>query len=303
MNNKTPGLFVFVAVAISLPVTGYAQNLEGQVIASQFGQWRLEGQQPLTAGNNVQVPFRPCLLTAGGRNFTAFSNNALVTIMDPSNSANDETVTPSNVTTTATGCTATLITNNAHALPYIVTSGTGGAQEALNANSDGLANTVILDQRFYSLGGSLGVIQALVGNRMLGLVDVTTVPYTYYSWSALAGTYVARAGSGPSPQVTLSSGAGVSPSALTVTGNSSAFTVSFTAGSTPTTSSTIFSAAWLPGALDAAPGCSITSITPHVYFGASVESTFGGGTAAMELIAGTTALSSATAYSFRVICE
>ncbi|HEY4045560.1 MAG TPA: hypothetical protein VGM27_01735 [Acidobacteriaceae bacterium] len=303
MNIKTAGLLVSVAVAISLPTTGYAQNLEGQVIASQFGQWRLDGQQPLAAGNNVQVPFGPCLLTAGGRNFAAFSNSAPVTIMDPSNSANDETITPSRVTMTATGCAATLITSNAHPLPYIVTSGTGGAQEALNASSDGSANTVILDQRFYILGGSSDVIQALAGDRNLGLVDVTTVPYTYYSWSVVTDTYVARAGSGLPPQVTLSSGAGASPSALTVTGNSSAFTVSFTTGSTPATSSAIFIAAWPPGALDAAPGCSITSITPNVYFGASVESTYGGGTAAMQLIAGTTALSPATAYSFRAICE
>jgi len=65
-------------------------------------------------------------MTAGGKNFTALSSNAPITIINPSNSANDETITPASVFMTATGCTATLNTNNAHRLPYIVTSATGG---------------------------------------------------------------------------------------------------------------------------------------------------------------------------------
>jgi hypothetical protein len=40
---------------------------------------------------------------------------------------------------------------------------------------------------------------------------------------------------------------------------------------------------------------------PHVYLG--VEGIYATGTAAMQFVAGMTALSPATAYSFPVICE
>ena len=97
-------------------------------------------------------------------------------------------------------CTVTVLTVHSHPLPYFLTSGTGGLQEAINANGTGQgANTVVLNAAWYELvlpTSAATVIASVHGNTSLGLVDVTTTPYTTYSWNGSAYAAVSN-GSGP----------------------------------------------------------------------------------------------------------
>ena len=84
-----------------------------------------------------------------------------------------------------------------HVPPFYLTSGTGGLQEAINANqTTNGPNTILLNAEWYKLiapGNAASIIASVQGIPDLGLEDVTTTPYTFYQWNGSQYTVVAAA--------------------------------------------------------------------------------------------------------------
>ena len=126
-------------------------------------------------------PFPPatCQVSGGGRNFAAFSAGTPIKIVD-SNPNLTEVATPSSVYHRR--LQREHGNGYSHVPPFYLTSGTGGLQEAITANqtTDG-PNTIVLNAEWYRLispGNAAGIIASVHGIPDLGLVDITTTPYT-----------------------------------------------------------------------------------------------------------------------------
>src|ERR1700739_2725185 len=127
-----------------------AQNIEGQIIASQYGKWRVPGYAP-----NTYSSFAPdsCRVQGGASFFFAFSSGTSIRIVD-ANPSLTETVTPTAIVNSNVSCSISIAPVNDHQVPFYLTSATGGLQEALNQNlTIPQTNTVILDSAFYQLVG------------------------------------------------------------------------------------------------------------------------------------------------------
>ena len=161
-----------------------AQNIEGQIIASQYGKWRVPGY----AANTYSHSRRP---RAGCREAPASSSPlpwARRLRSSTATLAQSETVTPTSTVDSDVTCAVSIAPVNSHQLPFYITSGTGGLQEALNENlTNPQTNTIILDNAFYQLVGGAptpaAIIAAAQGGTNLGLVDVTQVPTVWYQWN------------------------------------------------------------------------------------------------------------------------
>lgn len=173
-------LILVIAVRVS-----HAQNIEGQIIASQYGQWRVEGYSADT------YSFAPtaCRVKGGASFFVPFQVGTPALIAD-GNPALNEVVTPSALAYNNQTCSVTITPANHHQLPFYLASATGGLQEALNANmtNPGI-NTIILSNDWYRLGGTTAIIGTVKGSVNLNLVDVTTAPSTWYVWNVTAQQY------------------------------------------------------------------------------------------------------------------
>jgi hypothetical protein len=188
----------FVLLMMVLGCTGVqAQNIEGQIIASQYGKWKVPGYAP-----NTYSSFAPtsCRVQGGASFFFAFSPGTPVTIVD-SNPVLTETVTPTAIVDSNVSCAVTIAPVNDHQVPFYLTSATGGLQEALNQNSTTpQTNTIILDSTFYELVGgpakAAAVIAAAQGSIALGLVDITQVPTVWYQWNGTKYVEVGNGGEG-----------------------------------------------------------------------------------------------------------
>jgi hypothetical protein len=171
-------LFALIA-AVTLIAAAEGQNIEGQPIASQYGTWQVSGYAPDTYN------FAPtsCRVQGGASFFAAFTIGTPIKIVD-GNPSLSEVVTPSNVVANNNTCSIAISPSNHHNLPFYLTSATGGLQEAINSNlTNPGTNTIILDNRWYQLGGSPSIISSVKGSAQLGLVDVSTVPTTFYTWN------------------------------------------------------------------------------------------------------------------------
>jgi hypothetical protein len=122
-----------------------AQNVEGQIIASQFGEYQVP-----TIGNGFAFPPASCQVTGGNKNFPAFTVGVPIKAVD-TNPAHIEVDTPVAVNLSNNTCSVSMTTTYSHSSFYL-TSGTGGLQEALDAGQvTGGNNTVILNQQWYAL--------------------------------------------------------------------------------------------------------------------------------------------------------
>jgi hypothetical protein len=171
-----------------------AQNIEGQIIASQYGKWKVPGYAP-----NTYSSFAPdsCRVQGGASFFFAFNVGTPITIVD-ANPSLTETVIPTATVDTNVTCAVSIAPVNNHQVPFYLTSATGGLQEALNQNfTTPQTNTIILDSAFYqSVGGATNaaaVIAAAQGSIKLGLMDITQVPTVWYQWN---GSQYVRVGNG-----------------------------------------------------------------------------------------------------------
>src|SRR3984957_19058744 len=171
-----------------------AQNIEGQIIASQYGRWKVPGDAP-----NTYSSFAPdsCRVQGGASFFFAFTVGTPITIGGGDPSMN-ETLTPTSTVESNVSCAVTIAPINSHQVPFYLASATGGLQEALNQNlTTPQTNTIILDSAFYELVGgptnAAAVIAATQGSIKLGLMDITQVPTVWYQWN---GTQYVKVGNG-----------------------------------------------------------------------------------------------------------
>ncbi len=172
-------LFLLLGAMVCCFAGVQAQNT-GQIVAAHYGEFQVAGS---TAGG-FSFPPATCQVSADGKNFAAFSAGTPIRIVDGSPNQS-EVATPSAVYIQA--CSVIMTTAYTHAPPYYLTSGTGGLQEAINANqtTDG-PNTILLDAEWYKLiasGSAASVIASAQGIADLGIEDVTTTPYTFYQWN------------------------------------------------------------------------------------------------------------------------
>jgi hypothetical protein len=181
-------LIVTLALAACFP-RAQAQSA-GQIIAAQYGEFRV-------AGSNIggfSFPPATCQVSGGGQNFPAFSAGTPIKIVD-GNPNLTEVATPSSVYIGV--CSINMITAYSHVPPFYLTSGTGGLQEAINANqTTNGPNTILLNAEWYKLiapGNAASIIASVQGIPDLGLVDVTTAPYTSYQWNGSQYAVVAAA--------------------------------------------------------------------------------------------------------------
>lgn len=185
-----------------MTTAAHAQNIENQAVASQYGSFQVVGQ---SVGGFIFPP-ATCQIPAGGKNIDAFTAGVPIKIID-GDPSKTEIATPSSVFIGT--CTVNMATTYTHQPPYSLTSGTGGLQEALlNAKvRQGGQNTIILDAKWYEQvqpRSGATVIGSVQGSTSWGLVDVTTVPYTYYQWNG--SQYVATASGGGNISGTLTAG-------------------------------------------------------------------------------------------------
>ena len=176
-------LAIIVCLIYCLPPFAQAQNIEGQPIASQFGEYKVTDQR-----NGFSFSPDQCDIAAGGKNFAAFTTGVPVKVVDPQPTL---TEVSTSVTAFVTGsyCAVSLGgLSNPHNASFYLTSGTGGLQEALNSGklNAGGQNTIVLNARWYELiapRSASAVITTVHGSTGFGLVDVTTLPYTWYQWN------------------------------------------------------------------------------------------------------------------------
>jgi hypothetical protein len=186
---------LFVVLSMVFCCAGVqAQNIEGQIIASQYGRWKVPGYAP-----NTYSAFAPdsCRVQGGASFFFAFTVGTPISIVD-GNPSLTETVVPTSTVDSNVTCAVSIAPVNNHQLPFFITSATGGLQEALNQNlTNPQPNTVILDNTFYNqVGGASNVaaiIAAAQGSYRLGLMDITQVPTVWYAWN---GTQYVKVGNG-----------------------------------------------------------------------------------------------------------
>jgi hypothetical protein len=184
-------LGVLVCLVFRAPVAP-AQNVEGQIIASQYGQWQVPGYAPDTYSGFAPAT---CRVQGGASFFPAFTAGTPLRIVD-SNPSLTEVVVPSSVVDNASACSVSIQPAHHHQPPFYFTSGTAGLQEAINANlSMPGPNTIILNNEWYQLGGSATIIADVQGSSSLGIIDVTTAPTTWYQWN---GTHYVQVEAGTS---------------------------------------------------------------------------------------------------------
>lgn len=277
-------------LALLTPVLATAQGFVPAgappvVYADNYGRWVIQGRQANTYVFHFSDP-SPCQITqlnfGDSSTFYAFSNSvalASVFIQD-NNSANSEVVTPGSFLTPTQGaCGPALAPANSH-ITFSLQSGTGGLQEAINARGGATKpylTTIILSPEWYKLIAGIsgsnatlsnsitpaGVIFGATCSSKVGLVDVTTNPYSYYSCNPTTGKFVVAASNQTAPTVAAGAGAGTAPT-IALVGNGSSGTVTLTTGSAvPASASTIFTLTWpavASGGFAYAPNCTITSV-------------------------------------------
>jgi hypothetical protein len=160
-----------------------AQNVEGQIVASQYGEWKVP-----SIGIGFTFDPASCQLSGGGKNFTAFSNGTPIKVVDESPGLTEVSNATVYAHVDSSSCSVSLGGLTYAHTSFYLTSGTGGLQEALSNGIErtGGSNTVILNAEWYALvapSNPATVIATVQGSSRLGLVDVTTTPYTNYSWN------------------------------------------------------------------------------------------------------------------------
>ena len=192
----------------------------------------------------------PCQAFAGGRQFAALAASAPVRIVDGA-TGNYETVTPSSVVVSATGCTATLAPANTHPVPYRIVSGSAGLQEAINATK--LSGT-------FKAGGSSAIIANAIGSTNLALVGSDACAVRLVRWNGTNYVTNSTNTGGAKPTAAAGAAAGTSPT-ISDTGNGNSLSVALATG-TATTTGTLFTATWTASQFGTgvAPNCTVTSV-------------------------------------------
>jgi len=196
MKRLILALLMVASAAISFGQSNQAFQ-QKNYYASDYGTWQVKGTTPNT------YQFQPASLCVipqpgGGSPFNAFNTNAKVYIQDAV-AANSEVLLPSYVIINETLCSVALTTAHNH-FSFNLMSGTAGLQEVLNVINGNIPYPVqvYLDRNWYTAVNSIpgqtasAVIAAAKGSTAATLVDQTTAPETYYTWTGSAYTAVAN---------------------------------------------------------------------------------------------------------------
>jgi hypothetical protein len=279
---------------------GQAQTVTHLGVASQFNNWKVQGNQNLAVGSNTLVSFSPCLVTAGGTNFNAVAASTPIKIYDPGNTAADEVITPTAIVAGST-CTATLSPSNAHTMPWYIGSGTAGLQEALNAVAlTSALNVIELDSVYHAFGGGAATAYAAAGNANVTLTDVTIAPPVSYRWNGTHYVPNYSINNIASPTLAAGAAAGSSPTTSNNAGSSgNIMTANVTTG-TATTTGTLFTET----VGTASPGggnlnCTVQSVGANNF---PVPITLSASTTVLTATVAT-APTASTAYVFNVGCN
>lgn len=181
--------------SVAQPAAGPA-NIAGLLYASNFAHWTLG---PTPQGNSWTSPGQ-CYGTSGGVVFPLFSKTAPITIVDLGVPSNTETVTPTIVSYSVSGCSVGLPATHPHS-NYYLQSGTLGLQEAINFAGAG-NYVVIITPDWKAMGGTTGMITSAKGTAAIGILDErsSVIPYVWggsaYAASPFAGgsTYLPLTG-------------------------------------------------------------------------------------------------------------
>lgn len=294
-------LTLIASVALVAAGVAKAQTITSQVVVSQYSNWNVPGTVSLASGTNTAIPFSPCIVSAANKNFQAFTVGVPVKLVDSNNPSIDEVVTPSAVVLAPGNCTVTFTTTNAHPIPYSIVSGTGGLQEAVNANAlSTTQNTAILDRGFYSAFGTAAIIAAATASPTLSLLDVTQAPFVAYQ--SVSAVYTAQGNSGgAAPTAAAGAAAGTSPTGPTNVGNGNTFTVSLTTG-TATTTGTLFTETW-PATLSFGRIPNVTVVSTGKNVPPVFTFTVTGTTTHVLTVTMASAPPTATAYTFQVSAQ
>lgn len=215
--NRLVRALTSLCAAVCLTAPALAQTVTGQLIATQYGQWSMQGP----GANTYQWPSGVCVAQAGKQTFFPFTVGTPVKIVD-ADPTKTEIVTPSLVINQNGLCSIAVAPSFPH-YSFRVTSATFGLQEAINSVSP-LRNTVILiTQDFYDAGGQHSTIMSAVGSTNVALIDqadLTCPTGSAYIWSgsayvkqacgggaSIAFTTAALAGDGAGNGITASSAA------------------------------------------------------------------------------------------------
>jgi hypothetical protein len=187
---------ILLAFVATMTYCAQAQNIEGQPIAAQYGEFEVQNE-----GNGFSFDPANCNVSGGGENFPAFTTGTPVKVVDavPAQTEVSTTVT---AFLSGSNCAVSLFGLAYQHTSFYLTSGTGGLQEALNNEkiNAGGNNTIILNARWYELitpRSANTVIGTVSGSDSFGLVDITTNPYTSYNWNG--SQYVQATPPGGSP--------------------------------------------------------------------------------------------------------
>jgi hypothetical protein len=244
MRNKFKLLAVFAFLLASLTLAEAQGAIPAPIVyAEQFNNWTLNSQSANTYTFNANCYNSP--LAAGISQYFEFGPNAnpFPVLIRDANPALSEIVTPSAVSTVSGACGFSASPANQHT-SFSVSSGTAGLQDAVttigNSALPATSAIVELDRAWYGLVNALpgGVTQQsiifnLVGNYAVNLVDITTAPFTFYTWNG--SHYVANAVPASLPNLKVSSFTAISaPTALsTSAATNGLITTATTGGSIP----------------------------------------------------------------------
>ena len=163
--------------------------------AVDYSKWQLVIYSSVSAGTaTVQVSLPGATFNTGpqtGCTFTAQSNGRVfspIAIGVPIliNDFNAETVTPTAVTNTPTGCSFTATLSNAHGLGTILSSGTYGLQEAIQDAFAMGGGTVVADPFWAALGGTDAILSAALPYTGVTIEDDRKGSPQY--WNSLPST-------------------------------------------------------------------------------------------------------------------
>ena len=244
-------LGIVLMAALSVPTaTAQGNQPPTWVFARNYGGWNIIGQQANTYTFNGGVCNYAPYTNGNAPSFFVFSGyNASVQVFYPvlitdANQALSEIVTPTSTTQTSSSCGFAATTVNSHT-SFVLTSGTGGLQEAVITQQQSTpVFNVILDKFWYqsvaALPGSptaASVIASVTGNSNVGIVDTTVTPWKYYAWD---GThYQPVMGSSAFPNLGVSSFTNIAaPTALSTSAASAGLITTATTGGTIPASST-----------------------------------------------------------------
>lgn len=179
-------LILFGFVHAEGQTSGGISNLAGTLYASNFSGWTVP------SGNNGPFSWSSSQVctytTTNNATFQPFIVGSPIRIVDTSNPALSETVTPTAVNILGSGCSITVAPVNTH-YSFYLTSATAGLQEAINFANNNLY-TVLVTPDFTRLGGTTSTITGAKGNTNVTILDERNAVIVAYTWNGTL--YVAQ---------------------------------------------------------------------------------------------------------------